>query len=64
MWGHRERGGLETRTILYIKWTAEGVDQRGRPRVFYDVRHTSVAGDMMVSHEGTIFRETRWHRGC
>ena len=28
MCGHRERGWLETRTRLYIKWTAEGVAEK------------------------------------
>ncbi len=28
MCGHRERGWLETRTRLYIKWTAEGVEEK------------------------------------
>ncbi len=46
-----------------VKWTAEGAG-KGVSRVFCDVGHTLVAGDMLVSRRahGAI-REPRWHRG-
>ena len=36
-----------------VKWTTEGIG-KGTSRVFYDVRHTLVATDMLVSDESTM----------
>ncbi len=45
-----------------VKWTAEGA-VKGETRVFCDVRHASVAGDMLVSRKAHgVGCESRWHR--
>ena len=69
----------ENRIELQIaKWTAEGTvkgrknlyrirssdSPKSKGRVPCDVRHTSVAGDMLVSRQAHgVIRESRWHRG-
>lgn len=42
---------LRNRRELFIKWTAEGMVKGRFGRVFHDVGHASVAGNMIVFHE-------------
>jgi hypothetical protein len=64
MRAQRVRDGESRVEMQIVKWAAEGAVKGTGCRVFCDVRHTSVAGDMLVSHKGTSsFRESGWHRG-
>ena len=47
MRAQRIRGGESRVEMQFAKWTAEGA-VKGSSRVFCDVGHTSVAGDMKV----------------
>ena len=59
----RVREGESRVEMQIAKWTAEGAG-KGSGRVFCDVGHTSVAGNMLVFRKAHgLFRESRWHRG-
>lgn len=63
MRAQRAREGESRVEMQIAKWTAEGAG-KGSSRVFCDVRHTSVAGNMMVFRKVHGFsRESRWHHG-
>ena len=63
MRAQRVREGESRVEMQIAKWTAEGA-VKGSGRVFCDVGHTSVAGNMQVFRKvHGSFRETRWHRG-
>ena len=63
MRAQRVREGESRIEMQIAKWTAEGA-VKGSGRVFCDVGHTSVAGNMQVFRKvHGSFRETRWHRG-
>ena len=63
MRAQRVREGESRVEMQVVKWTAEGAG-KALVRVFCDVRHTSVAGNMQVFRkEHGSFRESRWHRG-
>lgn len=63
MRAQRVREGESRAEMQIAKWTAEGA-VKGGGRVFCDVGHTSVAGNMMVFRKAHgSFRESRWHRG-
>lgn len=65
MRAQRVRDAANRIELQIAKWTAEGtVKDRIVGRVFCDVGHTSVAGDMLVSRKAHGFiHESRWHRG-
>lgn len=63
MRAQRVREGESRVEMQIAKWTAEGA-VKGSGRVFCDVGHTSVAGNMQVfrkAHSANC--ETRWYRG-
>lgn len=63
MRAQRVREGESRIEMQIAKWTAEGAG-KGSSRVFCDVGHTSVAGNMLVFRKvHGSFRESRWHRG-
>ena len=61
---HLQRAGtVKAGRTQTVKWAAEGA-RKGSSRVFCDVRHTSVAGNMLVfRREQGVSPEPRWHRG-
>ena len=61
---HLQRAGtVKAGRTQTVKWAAEGA-RKGSNRVFCDVRHTSVAGNMLVfRREQGVSPEPRWHRG-
>ena len=63
MRAQRVREGESRVEMQVAKWTAEGTG-KGFCLVCCDVRHTSVAGNMLVFRKvHGSFRESRWHRG-
>ena len=63
MRAQRVREGESRIEMQIAKWTAEGA-VKGSGRVFCDVGHTSVAGNMKVFRkEYGSYRKSRWHRG-